>query len=240
MNRLLLVLACVLVVGCGSDEAADDPLAALDAAAKKTKAAESNRQEFTMESDLGGQEFSATGEGTVSADNDRGHMTFEMQSADVSGKFEAITSDGAMYIKSDTLPLPKGKEWLKTEDPPTSTLSPSEFVQFLVDSGKVENEGTEEIRGEETVHFSGPLDLDQLAQASGSEIADALRRAPEEAKKMRMQVDVWVGPNGLPARMALDMSSSEAEGSLKMTGDILEYNVEVEAEPPPASKVFTP
>lgn len=246
MTRLLLVLIALLalIAGCGEDGGAegesDDPLAALDAAARKTTAAESNRQEFKMESDIGGEQMSMTGEGTMSADSTKGHLTFEMDAGDVSGTFEAIVTDGVMYMKSDQLPLPAGKEWLKQQDPPSSTMSPSEFVRFLRDSGKVENKGTEEIRGEETVHFSGPLDLQKLAEESGSDIVERLRQTPG-AEDMKMLIDIWVGPDGLPARMTLDVSAPEqAEGSMKVTSDILEYNVEVDAEPPPASKVFTP
>jgi hypothetical protein len=243
MSRLLLVLICLLALvvgGCGSDEGGggeDDPLAALDAAARKTTAAESNRQQFKLEAEGGGQQLSVTGEGTMSADSTRGRMTFEIESDQLDGSFEAITVDGVMYMKGDQIPLPEGKEWLKTQDPPTSTMSPSEFVQFLRDSGKVENKGTEEIRGEQTVHYSGPLDIQKLAEESGSEIVERLRRTPN-IENMEMLIDIWVGPDGLPARIALDVSApEEGEGSMKITSDILEYNVDVEAEGPPASKV---
>ena len=63
MRRLLLVLICILVAGCGSE---DEPLVTLDEAAQKTQAAESNRQKFSMVSDLGGQDISMTGEGAAS------------------------------------------------------------------------------------------------------------------------------------------------------------------------------
>ena len=136
MTRLLLALICIFALvagGCGSDEGGeDDPLAALDAAAKKTKAAESNRQRFKMEAEGGGEELSFTGEATMSADFTRGHMTFEAEGGDLNGSFEAITIDGVIYMKGDQLPIPEGKEWIKAQDPPTSTMSPSEFVQFLL------------------------------------------------------------------------------------------------------------
>ena len=98
MHRLLLVLVCVLFVGCGSDEGGEDPLAVLDAAVTKTKAAESNRQEFTMEAEASDGRFSAEGEATLSADSTRGHMTFEGD-GDLAGTFEAILIDGFMYMK---------------------------------------------------------------------------------------------------------------------------------------------
>jgi hypothetical protein len=236
--RLLLVLiALVLVAGCGSDAGGDDPLAALDAAAKKTKAAESNRQQFRMETEGGGEELSMTGEATMSADSTRGRMTFEAEGDQFSGSFEAMTIDGVIYMKGDQIPIPEGKEWVKAQDPPTSTMSPSEFVQFLRDSGDVENEGTEEIRGEQTTHYSGPLDIRKIAEAGGSELVQRLNQQPQ-ADELDVTIDIWVGQDGLPARIALEVKPPDGqEGSLKMTSDILEYNVEVDVEPPPPSKV---
>ena len=248
MNRLsLLVLISLLALvagGCGSDDgggAEEDPLAALDAAAKKTTAAESNRQEFVMESDIDGDELTMKGEGAFNADSTRGRMTFAMESSDGGGSFEAISVDGVMYLKSDEIPLPDGKEWLKQEDPPTSTLSPSEFVTFLRDSGQVENKGTEEIRGEQTTHFAGPVDLREAGRGVGFGDRRRLKQTPG-AEDMKINIDVWVGPDGLPARMILDVAPppDQASGSMKITSDILEYNVEVDAEAPPASEVFSP
>ena len=242
MHRLLLALTCVLALiagGCGSDDGGggeEDPLAALDAAARKTKAAESTRQEFTMEAKASDGEFSASGEATLSADSTRGHMTFEGDGG-LEGGFEAILIDGIMYMKGDELPLPEGKEWLATQDPPTSTMSPSEFVEFLRDSGDVENEGTEEIRGQQTTHYSGPLDIRKIAEEGGSELVQRLNRQPH-VEEMETRIDIWVGENGLPARMEFEAKPPDGQdGHLKMTTDILEYNVEVDVEAPPPSKV---
>jgi hypothetical protein len=241
MNRFLLAVPVALALiagGCGEEEAVDDnPLAALDAAARKTTAAESFKQRFTMESDIEGAVMSADGEGTFSSDSTRGVMAATMEIEGEELTFEGITVDGVMYLKSDDIPLPDGKTWLKTEDPPTSTLSPSEFVIFLRDSEGVENVGTEEIRGEETTHFRGPLDLGRLARESGQAVIKRLAASPE-AEQLRLTVDVWVASTGLPSRLVLEITApGRAEGSLKITADMLDYNVEVDASPPPAREV---
>jgi hypothetical protein len=236
MRRLLLVLTCVLVAaGCGSD---DEPLATLDEAAQKTQASESNRQEFSMVSDIEGQELSMTGEGTFSADAVRGHMTFELDAEESQGSFEAIADGRDTYLKGDQLPLPPGKEWLKTTEAPSSTLSPREFVDFLRESGEVDNEGTEDVGGEQTTHYRGSVNLRELAEASRSELLRRLNQAPD-VDALDTTIDIWVRDDGLPARLALEVRppQDEAAGSVKVTTDILEYDVEVDAEPPPASKV---
>jgi LppX_LprAFG lipoprotein len=242
MTRSLLALSVAVALiagGCGEEAVDDNPLAALDNAARKTKAAESFRQEFTMESDFEGAEMSMDGDGTFSADSTRGVMKGSMELEGEEMTMEAVTVDGVMYLKSDKIPLPDGKEWFKTADPPTSTLSPSEFVTFLRGSEGVENVGTEEIRGEQTTHFRGPLDWNRLAQESDSELIQRLQRMPQ-VKQMDFIVDVWVASTGLPSRIAMDITAPEqSEGSMTFTAEMLEYNVDVDAEAPPASEVAT-
>ena len=246
MTRLALLVVCTLALiagGCGGGDdgggGEDDPLAALDTAARKTKAAESNRQQFKMEAEGGGENVSMTGEATMTADGARGRMSFEGDLGDVDGSFEAIKVGDVLYMKGESLPVPAGKKWIKAIDPPTSTMSPSEFVQFLHDSGKVENEGTEEIRGQQTTHFSGPLDIREVAEAEGSDLVRRLNQQPD-VENMEITVDVWVGENGLPARIVAEITPKQGEGRLTMTSDILEYNVEVDAEAPPPSTVANP
>jgi hypothetical protein len=72
-----------------------------------------------MVSDIEGNELSMTGEGTFSADATRGHMTFELDADENQGSFEAIADGRETYLKGDQLPLPAGKEWLKTTDAPS-------------------------------------------------------------------------------------------------------------------------
>ena len=233
--RAALFLATfALIAGCGSED--ESPNAALASAAEKTADVKTLRQEFTMESDLGGDRFTFDGTGINTVDNKTGRMDGTMDVGDGPFEFESISVDDAMYLKSDEFGLPEGK-WLKTEDVPATTMSPGEFVGFLKDSEGVEQVGTETIRGEQTTHYRGPLDIKAMAEQSGSEIVEELRKTPN-IDKLDIVVDIWVRPDGLPARLALDMSApGEAEGTMKMTSDILEYDVPVDVEAPPASDV---
>jgi hypothetical protein len=202
-----------------------------------TADSESFRSEFGMQSDLEGQRLTFVGEGTFTADSTRGRLEGRMDTGQGWVGFEAIALDGVMYLKGDDIPVPAGKEWIELRDPPTSTLSPSEFAAFLRDSEGVENVGTERIRGQRTTHFRGPLDLEKLAEESGPDIVERLRRSPA-AKDMEFMIDIWVAPDGLPSRIAADISMpGQLSGSMEVTSDILEYDVEVDAERPPARTV---
>jgi hypothetical protein len=237
---ILVLLAALVAGGCGEAEEAavdDNPLAALDAATKRTTEVESLRQTISMDADFEGEQVSMEAKGSFSADSQNGVMSASMESGGEKFAFDAIVVDGTMYMKSDAFPLPEGKEWFKTPDEPTSTMKPEEFVRFLRDSEGVENVGTEDIRGERTTHFRGPLDIEELAAASDNQMLDQLKSTPE-AKEFDIVVDVWVMDDGLPARLAMKLTASESvSGAMTMTTDILEYDVPVKAEAPPAEKV---
>jgi len=211
-------------------------MALLDTAAQKTGEAESFKQEITMDSDLGAETMKMDGEGVFTADQQSGEMTATMEQGGETLEFEAVMVDGVMYLKGDDFGLPEGKEWLKTEQPPTSSMEPAEFVDFLHQSGDVEEVGTEEIRGEETTHFRGPLDIEKLAAESGPAIVQQLKQSPE-AKQLNMTIDVWVDGEGMPARLALAITADGVEGSMKMSSELLEYDVPVDVEAPPADEV---
>lgn len=239
---LCLALTFALIAGCGSEKGGgeggggENSLAALDAAAGKAKEIKSFRHEFTMRSDLADQKLSFDGEGTSSADSRHGRLTGTLDVGQGPIEFEGIVADEVMYLKGDAFGLPKGK-WLKSPDPPTSTLSPGEFVGFLKDAEGVKRVGSETIRGEETEHFRGPLNIKELAEESGSEIVERLRQTPE-VDKFDIVVDVWVMQDGLPARLTLEMTApGQASGSMKVTSDILEYDVPLNDKPPPAGQV---
>ena len=79
--------------------------------------------------------------------------------------------------------------------------------------------------------------MQRLAEESGAVIVQRLRETPG-ADSLRMTVDIWVGPEDLPARVALEMTApEETSGGTRITMDVLEYDVPVDAEPPPKGKV---
>jgi hypothetical protein len=234
-RAVVLLASLALIAGCGSEEG-DGSLAALDQAARKAESTESYRYVARMSSNLPDQDLRFDGTGTSSADSKQGTMEGTLDVGQGPLAFQGIVHDGLMYMRGEDLGLPKGK-WVKMQDPPTSTLSPSEFVGFLRDSDGVERVGAATIRGEETTHYRGSLDIEELAEESGSEIVERLRNTPN-VDDLDITVDVWVGDDRLPARLALELSArDQVSGSMKITSDVLEYDVPVEADPPPAESV---
>jgi hypothetical protein len=239
IKRAALVLTTLaLIAGCGSEseEGGGDELAALAEAARKSADTESYRFDATIDSDVGSETMKLDASGTSAADSSKGTMKGTMDFGDGAMEFEAIMSDGQMYMASEDLGLPAGK-WLHTEDQPTQTLSPSEFVAFLRDSGDVELVGTEEVQGEQAQHFRGPLDMKELIDKSGdSPFIQQMKQTPG-VEDLDVVVDIWVPANGLPSRLAVDMKMPGQDGTMKMASEILEYDVPINADPPPDDDV---
>jgi hypothetical protein len=239
MTRSLLVVVALLALVAGGCGDARDPFAALDLAAKRSGEVDSIRQSITMETDLGGERMSLEGEGAFTADSLDGEMTATTVAGGEELEFELISVGGTMYMRSEALPLPKGKEWIKTADMPVSSMEPDELVNHLRESQGVTNVGTEEIRGEPTTHFRGPVDFEKLVEAAfGDDMAEQLKQLPD-AEAYGIAVDVWVREDGLPARIGMKITAPEnVGGAMTMTVDFLDYDVPIEVEAPPADKVI--
>jgi LppX/LprAFG-like lipoprotein len=244
MPRSLLLISLVLVAlvaGCGGDGGggAPNPLALLDLAVDRTKDVDSVRQSATMESDLGGQKMAIEIEGSATALGEDGEMTMTMETGGDEFEADVILVDGVFYMKSKAIPLPAGKEWLKSEDVPASSLDPGELVQHLREAQGVKRVGSEEIRGEPTTHFRGPIDIEKLVDASfGGRMAEQFKQIPN-VREFSMTIDVWVLEDGLPARTAVKLTAPQhIGGSMSMTAEFLEYDVPIDVEAPPDRTVI--
>jgi hypothetical protein len=235
----LAFAAAVLLAACGGGDSGGtaSPLAALVTAVEKTGNSESYRADVSLKSDLGGDELRLIVSGTFTADSARGRLEGRINEGEGRLGFRGIVIDDLIYLHPKRGQLPGGKEWISVRDPGASPLSPSEFTEFLLDSKGVRNFGTEQIRGERTTHFRGPIDVEKLAEESGPAIVERLRRFPQ-AKDMKFVVDVWVAQDGLPSRLSGDISVPGLTGSLKIESDIFEYDVEVDVEKPPPDTVM--
>jgi hypothetical protein len=250
--RLLLVAAAALVVvlpacgGSSSEPAAPAGPAALLAAAIANADQESSyRSSFRMRSDLGGTLVEVSGTTRSSADSTRMRGPVEYaENGEAPIAFELIALDDEAFMRGDVLAgaLPPGKEWMRVQDETMAqqSLTPRQFVDLLRDSPDVEEAGRETIRGRPTVLLRGELDMAEVAERiGGGPVADALRRSPERADAFHVVVEVWIGEEDEQLeRVSLDMRVDGQQGSLHVTGDILERGVSLDdVQAPPARLV---
>jgi hypothetical protein len=80
-----------------------------------------------------------------------------------------------------------------------------------------------------------PVDLVDYVRASDA--TERLERMRElgRASQLSGTVEVWLADDGRPARVAAELKPVELSGSVRVTSDVLAYDVPVDAtEPPPA------
>lgn len=248
MRRLtgIAIVVALVAAGCGGgEESSGKPAAAalLAAAVKSTDATESNLSEISLRSTLEGQEMTLDGRGVSAADQTEIDMTARFSEGDgPAQQMRMRIVDGESFIGGEILgdALPPGKKWGQIEDEEMTapTMTPSEFVDFLRDNEDVEEVGREDVRGTPTVHLRGPVDVDRMLEESpDSPTLERLRQNPN-LDELNMTVDVWVDEKtDLIARMALRMTVDGEPGEMTMTAEMIEYDVPLDFEAPPADQV---
>jgi hypothetical protein len=239
-------VAAGIVVALALLPGSDSPGVSMADAASRIEG-ESMRMRFAMGVVSSDGTFSASGEGVVSADNTRGEldMKLEMEGEPEPIEMRMRNIDDDFWYRMPQVDhmLPQGKRWIHEVDnvTPAQSLTPSEFAAFLAEADEVEKVGETEVRGQQTTHYRGMLDIEKLGDEIGGETKERLERAieqadPEPGQKIGFPVEAWISEDGMPVRMSFKCGN--AQESFDMTIDVLEYGVPVEVEPPPASKTI--
>jgi hypothetical protein len=245
----------------GADKAPKrvSPIAALRSVEKSTEKADSAKVESTttmgtmmsMEADgaLGWADgltgtLTITYTGGTMADQMRQLGTTSMEArylpdayyAKMGDKF-AEQSGGKHWIKyayDDLADLAGGSgAYLKDQ---MQNTTPNQSVKLLLASGDVKKVGEEKVRGENTTHYSGTVDVADLAGKSSSlsedQLAD-LKRQLQQAGVTTETVDIWVNDEDLLVKKVEE--GELATGSMSSTAYYSDYGVDVSTEEPSAS-----
>ncbi len=240
----LIAALALLLTACGGDEGGgeggSDPVALLTAAIAKSDESSSYESTFELTSDLGGVEMEGSGRLISNADSTkaRGPVKFTQDGEEIG--FQMILLDDVMYMRTDELPLPDGKTWLRMQDDELAqqSLTPNQFTDLLRDSPDVEEVGREDVRGKPTVHLRGPLDLQEAAERAGGPVKELMAQ-PRIADRLSAQVDVWIGEqDDRLERVAMELKVDGEPGAMRISGDILQYDVSLDSvKAPPDGEV---
>ncbi len=114
--------------------------------------------------------------------------------------------------------------------------TPHQSVKMLLASGDVKKVGREEVRGVNTTHYSGTVDVAELAEKSSglsaSQLAD-MKKQLEQAGVTTETVDIWVNDENLLVKKV--EKGQMKTGELSATAYYSDYGTPVSAEKPPAS-----
>ncbi|MFJ5308673.1 hypothetical protein [Streptomyces sp. NPDC088350] len=114
--------------------------------------------------------------------------------------------------------------------------TPNQSVKLLLASGDVKKVGTESVRGQKTTHYSGTVNVADLASKNSNLTASqlaGLKKQLTAAGVSTEQVDIWVNAQDLLVKKIEkgEMSS----GHYTQTAYYSDYGVKADATVPPAS-----
>jgi hypothetical protein len=189
---------------------------------------------------------------SAAVDNSTRTGTFSFDMSDLglggSGKVEAVMTDGAVYLKIGDLDSKiqdalHGKAWVKVDpkdlagggqlqqSDPSSALDGLRGV-----SSDVRDAGHATVRGVDTVHYRGTLDVEKAVarapEASRARVRSALAQFDDGTR-----LDVWIDAEGLPRRYSLSANAvkDSQRASIVESFDIYDYGAPVDVKVPPAS-----
>ncbi|MFJ1734990.1 hypothetical protein [Streptomyces sp. NPDC088254] len=240
------------------DRAALSPVAALLSAEKSTSAADSARVESTTTM---GSAMSMTAEGSVGwSDGLRGRLTLTYTGGALADTMRKMgsTSMEARYLPDayyarmgDAFAAQAGgKHWIRYPYDALADLgggsgaylkdqmqnsTPNQSVKMLLASGDVRKVGEETVRGKETTHYSGTVDLADLAarnsSLSAAQLAD-MRRQLEQAGVETETIDIWVDGDDLLVKKV--EKGQMTNGTYTQTVHYSDYGADASVQAPPA------
>ncbi|MFE0520002.1 hypothetical protein [Streptomyces sp. NPDC058954] len=114
--------------------------------------------------------------------------------------------------------------------------TPNQSVKLLLASGDVKKVGTERVRGVDTTHYAGTVDVGDLARKnsdlSAGQLA-GLKKQLTQAGVGTETVDIWLNDKNLLVKAV--EKGTMASGEYAQTAYYSDYGVKVSAPKPPAS-----
>lgn len=251
--------------GSGKDDragreggAAVGPLAALRLAEKSTSGADSARVKSTttmgtmmsMEAD-GALDWSDGYTGTMTIEYTGGTMADQMRQMGTT-TMEARYLPDAYYARmGDTFAdQAGGKHWIKYDydalaeaaggsgaymKDQMQNTTPNQSVKLLLASGDVKKVGEETVRGEKTTHYSGTVEVADLAEKNSGltekQLAD-LKKQLQQAQITTETIDIWVNDKDLLVKKV--EKGEMTSGTMSQTAYYSDYGVKVSTQTPPA------
>lgn len=249
-------LALIILASCGGG-GGEDATERVQEAPDKTIAAGSARVALRVNFSTSGVAGVVAGDGVADLDNRRGALTLDLGS--LGGTFGAGTIDAfldasGIFVKLPPNVLPGGKPWLKLDLSALSTQAginigslgqlrsadPSQALQFL--KGAVDDMrdvGDESVRGTETTHYRGTLDLNRARSTVSPDVQPAVDSAIQALGSATIPADVWLDEEGRMRKMRFqidtDGTGPNAPGTVEF--EMYEFGVQADIQPPPPDQI---
>ncbi len=129
-------------------------------------------------------------------------------------------------------------------------VAPGEVLEALEQlGGEVTEVGADDVRGVQTTHYSGQIDLqralDELTPEEREEIQGMLDLVAPDSTLPALPVDVWIDGDGFVRRVQMSVSLADvpspadvvADGQISVTMEFFDLGVPVDIQPPSPDQV---
>jgi hypothetical protein len=244
--RYLWVLL-LLVAGCGGGAAPD--LNGVALAAKQTESAGTARFELALE---GGQ-ASFAAQGAFNFDEQQTSMTIDLGSLGVAlgqqdATLDAVLDGKVFYMRFPALTgfIRPGKPWLKLDLEEVAAKSgadlsqldqlsyadPTQALAYLQGAGELTEVGKEDVRGVDTAHYKGTIDLEEAVANAPAAQREKLQRLLEQSSVMDLPAEAWIDGDGYLRKLTLSLS-----GAMRMSLELFGFGSEVDIDVPADDEV---
>lgn len=233
--------------GDGADLAAEDPKAAMAAAAKRT--AEAKTVKLSMAATLGNGFTVASGTGAYDFENQLGRFSLKTT---IGGNADMVITEDTLYLKAPQ-PGPDGKPWVALTDAALSSgqggylsqlrgqIDPRSTLKVIgANVPDLRKVGTQTIRGTKTTHLAGRVDLSDAAIAKAPVSARAdLKKSQEAFGADGYPIDVWFDRDGRVRRIQyeIDTETGAQKVTSKIRLDLFDFGHDAKIAVPKASEV---
>ncbi len=250
MAAMAALLAVGLLAGCGGG--GEDAAAVVREAPDKTVGAGSARVALRVTVPSGEVATTVSGEGVVDLEAGRGALKLDLGAvgqAFGTGTIDSILDRSGIYIR---LPVAAatGRPWVKLDFAALAgqagvnvgsvgqlqSADPTQALKFLEGaSSDMEEVGEEKIRGEDTTHYRGTVDLKKAA----GEISPEARVAIESLGSGVVPVDVWLDDEGRVRKMSfqVDPDGTGPATATRAEFEMYDFGVDADVQVPPADQV---
>jgi hypothetical protein len=242
-----LPVLLLLVAGCGGGASPD--LSGVALAAKQTESAGAARFELALE---GGQ-ASFAAQGAFDFDEQQTSMTIDLGSLGVALGQDDATLDAVLDGKVFYLRFPSltgftrpGRPWLKLDLEEVAAKSgtdlgqldqlsyadPTRALAYLQGAGDFAEVGKEDVRGVETTHYKGTIDLEEAVANAPAEQREQLERLLEQSSVADLPAEAWIDGDGYLRRLTLSLT-----GANTMSLELFDFGSDVDIDVPSDDEV---
>jgi hypothetical protein len=256
---LLVALAAATPLACGAGEevksmVSPEPVAA---AATKTAALSSFRASFDATVEVEGQSVRTTGDGVFDGKGKRGRITLSSSAQGTAFEMSMVMDWPVVFMRFPpelATRLPAGKPWVRfnmetlgktlgfdfQQLMQASQADPGQGLGYLRGITDLETVGEEEVRGVQTTHYSGVVDLRQAAEEL-PEARESIDRIADLTGIERVPTEVWIDEDGLVRRMRFLYDNMRigtgVVGDMTMVTELYDFGASADISLPPDDQV---